>query len=150
MTTIQELSAALHPGNEWSIAYPVVAHEARLLLEGTGEALLWTTEDVVNTLWPEALARGDMILRRQRLYKALAALAEHELSDCCTKGPERRLKHGGKMVRPWLWHKPKSDEYTIIARATGVSRDVVKKVVQAYRVEADKAYVTGHTGAPDA
>lgn len=142
MTTdiVQTLASALHPGNSWEIAYPVVEHEARAWLEqlneypGSGASSI-TTEELVEALWPEAVARGDMILRRSRLYKALAALAEHGLSDCCTKGPERKLKHGNRVVRPWLWHKPKEDACAYIAKQTGVSRAVVEKVLKAAGVE---------------
>lgn len=152
MTTdvVQSLAAALHPANGWEVAYPVVAHEARAMLDSgdEGDNQMWTTEETVEALWPEALARGEMILRRQRLYKALAALAEHELSDCCTKGPERKLKHGGKMIRPWLWHKPILDDIANIARATGISRSIVEKVVNAWRATLDARTNDEWLGAP--
>mgnify|MGYP003559721779 FL=1 len=65
-----------------------------------------TTNELVEALYPEALARGDGVLARARIYKALAALATRGLADCATRGQPRKLKHMNKTVRPWLWHEP--------------------------------------------
>lgn len=139
---INRLAAALHPGNSWEIAYPVVEHETRALLERetqhTADNPQWSTTELVEALWPEETARGDMILRRQRLFKALAALAEHALSDCATKGEEQRSKFGaGRTIRPWLWHKPVNDRFSVAAKATGVPRDTVIRVANALGVVTD-------------
>ena len=126
------LAAALAPENAWAIAYPVVAQEVRNWLENPGSVPLIgtvTTTELVDLLWPEKRARGEHITRRLRLFKALAALAEHDLSDCCTRGEPRKLKHGSKLVRPWLWHKPLNDDYAQVARKMGVSRNTVIEVL---------------------
>lgn len=95
----------LAPSVEWREAYAHVEREARSYLSGFGED--WcTTMDLAEALFPEALARGEGITARKRIYKALAALATRQLADCCTRGELRKLKHGTKMVRPWLWHAP--------------------------------------------
>lgn len=109
-----EWNRALHANVPWQEAYATVEREARQVLSFhgslfAGETL--TTDELVETLYKEADARGDGILARKRIYKALLALATHGLADCATRGEERALKHNrNKIIRPWLWHAPKAPE----------------------------------------
>lgn len=118
-----EWNAILAPSVGWKEAYAAVEREARahLQLSVLGEDTVGTTE-LVEQLYPEQFARGEGITARKRLFKALAALTTHGLSDCCTRGPERPLKHSKKMVRGWLWHAPKERE--IKAWTPGVTIEI--------------------------
>lgn len=99
---------ALSPSVSWQEAYATVGRMARAHLEHNpmldGDM---STADLVDALYPEEWARGEGITARKRIFKALAALATRGLADCCHRGPERKLRHSGKMVRPWLWHSPR-------------------------------------------
>lgn len=102
-----EWSTLLHPDIPWKDAYTRVEVEARSYLQqctDPGEQI--TTSELVEGLFPEQFARGDGITARKRIFDALAALAKHQLGDCCTRGVPRKLKHRSRMVRPWLWHMP--------------------------------------------
>jgi hypothetical protein len=102
-----DFNAALAPAVEWREAYAAVEREARALLILNGDPREnYTTAEMVEALYPEALARGDGITARKRIFKALAALATKGLADCATRGEPRKLRHANKMVRPWLWHAP--------------------------------------------
>lgn len=97
----------LAPGVSRRDAYEAVSVAVRAMLSAhpqfkNSES---TTTEVVEALYPEAEARGDGIAARQVIFKALAALAERDLKDCCYKGPPRRAKFG--MIRPWVWHAPR-------------------------------------------
>lgn len=79
----------------WIINSPRLAHEPI------------STNELVEAMYPEALAIGAGIAARHRIFKALMALATHGLADCCTRGPERKRAHSNLPIRPWLWHHPK-------------------------------------------
>lgn len=105
---VTALAAALSPANEWATAYPIVENIARDFLNDPEQgAFEFSTNEVVEALWPESLARGEGITTRKRLYKALLALAPRGLADCATRGEERKVKHSTRLIRPWLWHAPK-------------------------------------------
>lgn len=100
----------LHPDVAWQTAYATVEAQARAHLSANpifdGRKGI-STDELVEALYPEALARGDGILARKRIYKALKALTTRGLADCCERGEERLLKHSKtRKVRPWLWHEP--------------------------------------------
>lgn len=105
--TPTDWSIILGPQVEWPDAYAAVEREARAWLTRQDEFSDYTTTELVEALYPEQFARGDGIKLRKRMFKALAALALHDLADCCTKGTPRRLKHSKKMVTPWNWHSPR-------------------------------------------
>lgn len=96
----------------WAEAYPAVEREARAYLQISfcGAVMQnMTTGELVEKLYSEQFAKGEGITARKRIYKALAALATRGLADCCTKGEPRPLKHNKKkLVRPWLWHAPRT------------------------------------------
>ena len=100
-----EWNAALAPDVPWRDAYATVAREARQFLVHTPFENLSTTE-LVDKLYPEALARGEGITVRKRIFKALGILAKRDLADCATRGAERRVKFNPKPIRPWIWHSP--------------------------------------------
>lgn len=106
MRTPSEWATILAPTVAWQACYPIVEGEVRAKCADllAGETL--STNDLVEQMYPEALARGEGITARRRLYKAIAALAPRGLSDCCSRGEPRKLRHAAKLVRPWLWHMP--------------------------------------------
>ncbi|MDR3562067.1 MAG: hypothetical protein P4N59_11615 [Negativicutes bacterium] len=91
---------------EWQVAYPHVANVVREYLSTLPVYEMLSTDELVEHLIPPASCRGDDVTVRNRVYKALAALATHDLADCATRGPERRMAKLGKNIRPWLWHAP--------------------------------------------
>lgn len=91
----------------WASAYAAVeeAVRRRLTRPDLGQPRLSTAE-LVEALYPEAQARGDGITARKRLFKALAALAKHQLKGYCEPGPTRKLKHGSREITPLIWRAP--------------------------------------------
>lgn len=63
-----------------------------------------TTNELVEAIYPESLARGDGILARNRIYKALMALAPRGLACYASRGEERKRAHSNIKIRPWVWH----------------------------------------------
>lgn len=113
---------ALAPDVEWREAYAYVAEYTRTILTGYDGPDL-TTGQLVERMWPKA--PGDPGYQRQRLFKALMALAPRGLADCCHRGAERPRGHfGGKagkvkpIVRPWLWHAPGERHFEAVMRPT--------------------------------
>lgn len=92
----------------WEPAYATVEREAKAFLSGSVLADSdCGTAELVEHLYPLNLARGeDGVYARNRIFKALDALAKHGLRDYCHKG-EPRLNKAKKMSRPWLWHGPR-------------------------------------------
>lgn len=107
--TPADWNTVLAPTMGWQAAYAVVEREAREFLSrqlASTQPATFTTSELAEALYPEKLARGDGITARKRLFKALAALATHDLADCASRGEPRKLKHTNKTVRPWIWHAP--------------------------------------------
>lgn len=87
----------------WEPGYAAVEREARHYLDQLPFETR-TTDELVEALYPAQWARGNGILARRRIYKALKALSIRALADCCERGPERKRKHSSNMINPWLWH----------------------------------------------
>jgi len=109
--TPPEWNVLLAPTVSWQQCYAIVAKEARAYLEIEAPSGLGTA-GLVEGLYPIALARGAGYKARARLFKALAALADHDLKDCCTRGEGRpgKGRMNKTMVRPIYWHAPKAME----------------------------------------
>jgi hypothetical protein len=92
-----------------TVAYAHVAEAARAVLVKLDAGATLSTNDLVEALYPRAVAdkslAGDNA--RGRIYKALADAATRSLKDCATKGPPEGKKFMGRPVRPWIWHAPK-------------------------------------------
>lgn len=84
-----------------------VAHCARMYLASLEEGVTISTEQLVEHLYPRAIAdqtlAGDTA--RKRIYMSLAKLAPIGLEDCCVKG-EVNGQFMGKPKRPWRWFSP--------------------------------------------
>lgn len=109
--TPNDWNRLLAPAVPWQEAYAVVAREARAYLIALKPAGVETmsTMDLAAGLYPPQDMRGEVgVAARKRIFKALAALAKHELDDCVVKGEPRAAKIGGKTVtaRPWRWRAP--------------------------------------------
>jgi hypothetical protein len=102
--TPDEWNNLLAPSVPWRQAYQSVGREARAYLEITqpdGDGL--TTAQLVECLYPADDARGSAgLVARKRMFRALAALADHDMKDWCTRGEKRRNKFG-KEVLPVRW-----------------------------------------------
>ena len=85
----------------------MLAIEARRVLLDLGEGDTLSTNDLVEAIYPRAVAdqtlAGD--IARTQVYKLISALALTDLSDCCEKG-EPNGQYMGKPKRPWIWFKP--------------------------------------------
>ncbi len=101
MTDFRDIRAAILDG----AAHETVQKAIHSLL-GNYEGTM-TTREIAEALWPSALATGDDIMTRKRLFKILLAIADR--SPYATHGAPRQQTSGvfkGKMVRPYLWAKP--------------------------------------------
>lgn len=107
MTDISPLAWAtiLAPSQHWRECYPIVAGEARRVLKTLGPDQSISTAHLVDQFLPESVIRGaEQVDARQRMFRALMALAVHDLSDCASRGPEERNSFG--VMRRWNWHTP--------------------------------------------
>lgn len=105
MMTPAEWNVAMHADRPWREAYGDVSRVVREFLSPPiGET--YSTNELVELLYPEALSRGDGLYARARIFKALMALAVRGLADCASRGDPRKLKHTGRSIKPWVWHAP--------------------------------------------
>jgi hypothetical protein len=93
--------------------------QAKLTIEGRS----LSTVQIAEALFPEQLARGELIDRRKRLFQALLDCAKAgRLSTCVTRSADSRVIRG-RDVFPWRWHAPRPlDRWDTAALAAGVTR----------------------------
>lgn len=103
----------LAPSRRWQDAYPDVERIARWALAQHPERT-YSTNDLVHALWPinpQDLSLNDELRKtHSRLYRALAGLAQHSMSDCATKGIPREIGNTKRMGQPLIWHHPVSTD----------------------------------------
>jgi len=97
----------LAKGQPWETAYPLVAEAALGVLAGISKDKAIGTAQLVALLWPgqgprDAVGKAAMA----RMYQALKALADHDLSQCVYRG-EPEPSRWGKPIRRLFWHEPK-------------------------------------------
>lgn len=105
MPTPQQWNTALSD-KSWQLAYAYVEANVREFLRDQ-ISLAYSTRELVEAIYPQQFARGDGILARKRIFKALTALATRGLADCCTRG-EPKLNRMKQTIRPWIWHEPRT------------------------------------------
>lgn len=95
--------AVLAPDQPWQVAYPIVAREVREIL-ADGPPVTSAVLSIL--LYPTP--REQKI--RERLDRALDALATHELADCAKRGNPIKVRMRspyGRWItvvkRPWIW-----------------------------------------------
>lgn len=105
--TLDTTRALANPEVSWREFYPHVEAEAKAILSPLAEGITLTTNELAERIWPRHESRGaDDQKRRQRVYRALFALAENGLAVYCTRqAPEKRP--GGTLARPYAWHAAK-------------------------------------------
>lgn len=101
-----EWARVLDPNEAWQHAYPFVCEAVREHLKTLAPDASLSTAEVVETFMPEGDLRGvAQINARQRFFRALSALAVHDLADCAHRGAAIKNRFGSE-VRPWRWHAP--------------------------------------------
>lgn len=101
----EKWNAQLHKDVPWQQAYASVeAAVIGLMATPAMAERRLTTNELVEALYPESLARGDGIDARNRIYKALMALAPRGLACYASRGEERKRAHSNIKIRPWIWH----------------------------------------------
>lgn len=101
----RDIIAELAPSVPWQQAYKSIAVRVIEYFEDNPDALISST-DLGEALFPLREARGPEITIRQRVFKALAALAEHELKHYATQSTLAKQLYG-KSYYPTNWHAPK-------------------------------------------
>ena len=99
-------NTVLAPSNPWREAYPVVAAAVRGYLEAhvIAPATIGTSE-LAKSIVAGSYLRDPVL--KARLFRALKALAAHDLSDCVRRGePVKRPFYNRQTVRPLLWSAP--------------------------------------------
>lgn len=106
-----EWTKLLAPEIDWRTCYPQVTKEVRAWLAKNKDYGQHTTQELVEGMFPEDLAKGPAgLAARVRLFRAVQAMAFNDLRDCAAKGPPRMLRHTNKQVRPWIWSHPAPKE----------------------------------------
>lgn len=98
--TLEEWTAAA--ATPWTNFYPLVARRVKEYLSGTPEHDLsqtMSTDDLVARAFPKDLPHN-------RTYKALNALADHELKDWWQPGVPKSILGGSKQIIPKRWRAP--------------------------------------------
>lgn len=111
---------ALAPEKQWQAAYGFVEERVKHLFDELQNPRHFATDELVEFLYPGDWARGAGITARKRIYTALRALAKHGLADYCEPGPQRKLKHTGKLVTPLIWRAPPPAEPKLCPHCGGV------------------------------
>jgi len=97
--------AVLAPAVHWKRCYPAVTEIVRAELSAWKGDPLYASE-LVERLWPAVDCVSDARRRmRQRLFKALRAVAEHDLRDWCRLTGETHL-YMGRRIEVWKWFDP--------------------------------------------
>lgn len=88
-----------------------VDHHARAHLATLAQGVTISTEALVESLYPRALAELSLLgdVTRDKIFTCVLALAKTGMEDCCKKG-EPSGKCFGKVKRPWLWFAPLEHE----------------------------------------
>lgn len=104
--TSDEWNKLLAPSVHWKDAYLSVERGARAYLT-IGSKVNVSTSALVEALYPIAEARGEAgVTARGRIFKALAALADHGLRDCNYRGEPKPMR--GRTIRPNIWTEPRA------------------------------------------
>lgn len=83
----------------------VQSRARQVLDENSGK--VFTTAELVELLFPAALAKGDGITARKRIFTALLSLADQGAMVAYVRRGEPRLQPRIKrLVKPWLWSSP--------------------------------------------
>lgn len=120
----------------WPEAYPLIEKLVRATLANVSADRSWSTEELVNCICPKAacppahpqssnkLGQPEHADTRDKLFRALKALAPRGLADCCHRGPARKMRGIGRIIRPWLWHcsGPANNDSVVLRHTTLVDR----------------------------
>lgn len=89
---------------DWRKAYPAAQTEAKRYLDTMQVGVELDTKDLIERMYPSINARGDMIPRRDRIFKALNAGVKLGLMDGYVSfGAAKRYM--GRGYQPRIWHK---------------------------------------------
>jgi hypothetical protein len=94
----------LHPNAEWRKVYPIVGQHVRNVLASEPERDFSTIELADTLMRPAWIVDDAMEKAKGRLYKALRALAVHDLKSWCRSGP-KQIRFG-RPVTPLIWSAP--------------------------------------------
>ena len=120
MPWIEEWTSVLGPTITWQTAYPLVADAVRRGLEDwQGDPP--TTFELVEKLWPKAECGKNEVTMRFRLFRALRAIAEHDLVGWRFSRGEK-MQYMGKEVTLWRWRKPPETPDALIQRGEALIR----------------------------
>lgn len=134
---VQTVIAACNPVTPPGVARTLIAKVVRDYLAHADvcarlhvEGATISTGTMAEILFPEQLARGELIDRRKRLFQILQDIARKDVEDCASRGHPKLLR--GREVRPWRWHPPRPlDTWDEIAKSVGITRGQAKAVAQA-------------------
>ena len=105
--TPHEWNVALDKSVGWQKVAKVVEAEGRKLLNTLPEGRYLNTAQFVETLYPAMAARGPEIDCRRRILTALMRQGPGMiLADCRLRDEVNTRRMYGRVVRPWLWHRP--------------------------------------------
>jgi hypothetical protein len=114
--TPPEWNVALAPESDWHKAYAAAQNAAMAWLETQPPDMTFSTNELIEALYPAALAKGDGIFARRRMFRGIIAGANNNKSIAPYVTRSAPVMHPGfhKMVRPWIWHRPAESEICLM------------------------------------
>ena len=138
MSTVSDLNAVLARDVHWQIAYPAVAGIIRnYLTSWKGDPL--TSTALAEALWPAAEVKDPIQkIRRNRLFRAMRKVSEHELSDWLRPTGENTF-YMGRKIDVYRWFDPQrsptgasvADKYRAIFDAAMASVGEIRRAYPA-------------------
>jgi hypothetical protein len=122
---VTQMTALIRSDMPWQRRYGEIASVVKQKLDYwlSGRDAEVSTNEVVESLMPLAICRGEQIEARSELFTILMKLAKHDLANYCHKGEPKAKKRFGKVVAPWIWHANRAPAKLDLAPLAQVLRE---------------------------
>ena len=123
MENIPQLLTWLSPARSMREAIELLEPHVRKYLSIVPRSEPITTDALAELIFPAALAKGEGITARSRLYRVLLSMATGPLADCAERGSVRKLAGRGRPIKPWLWSQSGPRNYDAMMRDRQIAAD---------------------------
>lgn len=118
LENVRHLDLLLHPTRGMREVLDQLCPVIRKYLADIPRDAPLTTGQLVERIYPIALAKKEGHEARTRFFQVLMYAAPRDLSDCAMRGPARRMRGKTKTIKPWLWCESgdKNEEAAVLDR----------------------------------